>query len=207
MENIVKLKEKQKFVVGIDLALKKTGVSVFYLHGEAYSHFDYRVIQHKTFWNSKYLEFALVDLEKTKDIYSKAMIIKSTINKLIAKIAKENQINPQSCGVEIIVELGNYGNAKMTCNFAQLYGNLECYYKYNTTNLFGRVSITPIAPNDWFNKLNKMVLKEKPTNAYNREQRKEISVQKANEFFGLDNKSNDISDSIWIAYYGINQYE
>lgn len=93
----------------------------------------------------------------------------------------------------------------MTSSFSQMYGNLECWFRLNTPkSFFNKVNVWKVSPNDWFEKFNKEFgFTSKHINQLTREQRKEFSINKANEVFKLDTQSNDISDSVWIAYYAI----
>lgn len=176
-----------KFVVGIDLALNVSGVSIFYLENGG----------------AKPLRQFTVDTSKIKEIHSKAMYMKSLIMENLYKDLNKNlQYPPQ---LDICIEIGNYGNAKMTSSFSQMYGNLECWFRLNTPkSFFNKVNVWKVSPNDWFEKFNKQFgLTNKHINQLTREQRKEFSISKANEVFKIDTQSNDISDSVWIAYYAI----
>lgn len=177
-----------KFVVGIDLALNVSGVFIFYLENGG----------------AKPLEHFIVDTSKIKDIHQKAMYMKTKIMEILYKHLDKNLQYPPH--LDICVEVGLYRNHDTTSSFSRMLGNLECWFKLNAPKqYFNKVNVWQITPNDWFEKFNKEFgFTNKHINQLTREQRKEFSIKKANEVFKLDTKSNDISDSLWIAYYAIN---
>lgn len=176
-----------KFVVGIDLALNVSGVSIFGVGNNG------SIVPLNQF---------IVDTSKIKDIHNKAMYMKSKIMENVYKELKSVQTPIQ---LDICVEIGLYRNHDTTSSFSRMLGNLECWFKLSSPKaLFNKVNVWQITPNDWFEKFNKEFgLTDKHINQLTRQQRKEFSINKANEVFKLETKSNDISDSVWIAYYAI----
>lgn len=101
--------------------------------------------------------------------------------------------------IALYIEIGNYGNARMTQKFGILAGMLIAEFTSQVANnkkWFVRETKL-ITPNEWFARLfqdNKIT--DKHYNALTRDERKKISMKLS----GLN--QNDISDAYWIAIYG-----
>ena len=174
------------YKIGIDLAKNKTGWAIL----------DNDVIVIKTNGNQP---FGIANLWDNNQL---TMISKCT---LFAKKI-DDFINGEE--ISVFVELGNYGNAKMTCDFALLCGVLisclEKVCKVNTIKIFNA--------NEWYKNIGKL--------SDCREARKQTSLEHATENIewkqdsencdycyedyvdNYDEIEDDIADAINIAYFG-----
>ena len=174
------------YKLGIDLAKNRTGCAVL----------DDNAIVVKTSGDK------LLGIANLWDNNMLTMISKCTL--LAKKI--DNFIN--GCEVSVFVELGNYGNAKMTCDFALLCGVLiSCLEKVchvNTIKIFNA--------NEWYKNIGKL--------SDCRELRKQTSLEHATDNIEwkqdsencdycyedyVDNYGeidDNMADAINIAYFG-----
>lgn len=174
------------YKLGIDLAKNKTGVAIL----------DDNAIVVKIPWHKP------VGTANLWDDNPITMISKCT---LLAKKIDDFIIGSE---VSVFIELGNYGNAKMTCDFALLCGILiSCLEKVchvNTIKIFNA--------NEWYKNIGKL--------SDCRELRKQTSLEHATENIEWKNDSencdycyedyvdyngeidDNIADAINIAYFG-----
>lgn len=111
------------------------------------------------------------------------------------------KIPPAVDKVGMYIEIGNYGNARMTQKFGILSGMIIATLIELLAKKTRKIYLTEtklITPNEWFSKLvsDKKNLIDKHYNQLSRDERKKISMDAS----GL--RQNDISDAYWIAYYG-----
>lgn len=165
--------------IGIDLALNSCGICVI-------------DDNNKVLWCDTH-QFIKRDMNLHTE-----MECRKLVEKILDK-AKTKTIEP----MEVYIEIGNYGNARMTQKFGILAGML-------IGSLIGVIAMTKtkfylmetklITPNEWFSKFIKDVQKkesiDKHYNQLTREDRKRLSIK----YSGL--KQDDTSDAYWIAYYG-----
>lgn len=163
-------KEYVKYRVGIDLSTKNIGVAI--IKENQVQKVDVKVLCNRSFDQSTILEF------------------KWYINWLSLFLPKDKS------NVEVYIEIGNFGNPKMTQKFSLLLGIIKTLF-WEQLGL----EVKPISNASWF----VLLAKDndiKVTNKLKREDRKKISVKLAKQCFHINEDNDDIADALWIAHYG-----
>lgn len=167
--------------IGIDLSTNLTGVNV---------------INH----NKKQLFWMEYDFQGFKELDRESYLnIRDFFTKLMNGIA-EWEKNYHEKEFKVIIEVGNFSNAKLNQRFSKLAGIISWLF-FEKFNHF-MVTVKECNANEWFRHFNKDFVKESSWTKLSREQRKKLSVDHYNKvnYFQPTNSDN-VADSYWIAYY------